>query len=180
MQGEFSLGIGLTLPTGQYDIKRGPDAASEFLPTSLQKGGGIFNGSLMLDYLRDVEDGMWLGNISFYYPFAVRLSGKNEFLDTYFAAFKDSTDNRRFYYHFKPYGENDLGGFTPPSASVSLTYAYRGIEHYVHSWTLFYSVPFGVAWIPGENSTQYAPSPDPDHKTWSAALVYGIEFSRSK
>lgn len=177
-QGAFSVGMGITLPTGQYDIKRGADASAEFLPTSLQKGGGLFNGSFMLDYTRDVEDGIWLANVTFNYPFALSASGENDFLDTYFSALKDSTSNRRFYYRFKPYGENDLGAFTPPSASMSVTYAYRGFRHYVHSCTFLFATPLGVAWIPSEKVGQYAPRPDPDHKVWSGALVYGLEFSR--
>ena len=179
-QGTYSLGIGVTVPTGQYDIKRGSDAAAEFLPISLQKGSGTYNASVLFDWTKDVENGIWLANASFYYPFAARFSGENEFLDTYFSAYKDSTNNRRFHYRFKPYGENDLGGFNPPSASLSLTYAYRGVEHFVHSWTVLFAAPFGVVWIPGEKAGQYDPRPDPDHKAWSSALVYGIEFSKSK
>jgi hypothetical protein len=37
-----------------------------------------------------------------------------------------------------------------------------------------------VTWIPSEKPGQYAPRPDPDHKAWSAALVYGLEFSHAK
>jgi hypothetical protein len=179
-QGNFSLGASISLPTGQYDIKRGSDAAAQILPTSLQKGSGIYNGSLLLDYTKDVEDGLWLCNLTFNFPFAARLSGENEFLDTYLSAYKDSTASRRFYYKFKPYGENDLGGYTPHSASFSLTYAYRGIENFVHSGSILFSAPFGVAWIPSEKAGQYAPRPDPDQKMWSAAFVYGLEFSKPK
>jgi hypothetical protein len=179
-QGNFSLGVGISLPTGQYDVKRGSDASAEFLPTSLQKGSGLYNGSLTIDYTKDVQNGLWLANVSFNYPFAARISGENEFLDTYFSAFKDSTANRRFYYNVKPYGENDLGGFTPPSASFSLTYAYRGVENFIHSGTILFSAPLGVAWIPSEKTGQYAPRPDPDQKMWSAAFVYGLEFSKPK
>ena len=179
-QGEFSLGLGLSLPTGQFDIKRGPEASAEFVPISLQKGIGVNCGMLMVDYTRDVESGMWLANATFNYPFALNAGGENKFIDSYFPAFRDSTGNRRFYYHFKPYGENDLGGYTPPSMSLSMTYAYRGVYHHVHSWTVLFAAPFGVTWIPAPQTDQYAPRPDPDHKAWSAAFAYGLEFSKPK
>jgi hypothetical protein len=180
ISGEYLLFLGLTLPTGQYDIKRGADATAEILPPILQKGTGVYNASFLLNYTRDVQDGMVLANVNFNFPFAVRPFGKNEFLDSYFTAFRDSTQSRRFFYQFKPYGENDLGGYTPPSVGGSVSYAYRGVENYVHSWTVVFSVPLGVAWIPSEKTGQYNPRPDPDHKAWTAALCYGLEFSRPK
>lgn len=179
--GEYSVELGMGLPTGQYDIKRGSDAAREFLPISLQKGTGLYCPTLSLYYTRDVQGGMWLGNVCFSYPFAARpFTKKNEFLDTYFPMYKDSTQSRRFYYRAKPYGENDLGGFTPPNLGFGVSYAYRGVEHFVHSWNFVFSAPLGVVWIPSEKTNQYNPRPDPDHKAWTAAIAYGLEFSREK
>ena len=179
----IDLTLGMSFPTGQYDVKRGPDAASEFLPSSLQKGSGLFNASFIASHSHDVEDGMWMVEGGYSHPFAMRLfSGKNEFIDEgeYYHAFADSTDNRRFYYRFKHYGENDRGAFTPPSLSAAFYYMYKGLEEYAHSWGIAVGIPLGVAWIGSEKTTQYDPRPDPDHKAWSAALVYQLEFSRPK
>lgn len=180
MSGQYSLGLSVSIPTGQYDIKRGPDGGKEILPASLQKGGGLWNASLSLGYTKDVEDGMWLVDGSFSYPFNFSLTGENQFMDEYFSDYKDSTSNSRFFYTFKPYGENDLGAYSPPSVSGAIYYAYRGIDHYVHSWGVSFGAPLGVAWVANEKEGKYDPRPDPDHQAWSAAFVYGIEFSRRK
>jgi len=46
MEGEYSLSLNLTLPTGQYDVKRGKENEMLYLPTTLQRGGGVFNAVL--------------------------------------------------------------------------------------------------------------------------------------
>ena len=46
MEGQYSLMLNLTLPTGQYDIKRGKENNMLYLPTTLQCGGGIYTASL--------------------------------------------------------------------------------------------------------------------------------------
>lgn len=179
-QGEYSFSLALTLPTGQYDIKRGADATAEFLPSSLQKGSGLFGATLTFSRTIDVEDGMWLMDIGYSNPFNMRpFSGKNEMLDTYFKDYINQKDNKRFYYKFKPYGENDLGAYTPPSVSMSLAFADKKNENFVQSWGLTFGAPIGVAWIAREKTNIYDPFPDPSHKAWSAAFAYGLEFSHA-
>lgn len=175
---QYGFTLGFTLPTGQYDIARGPDAAKEFLPSSLQKGGGLYNTSVGLSYSRDVDDGIWIYNVTYSHPWNTRfMTGKNEFLDTWLSDY-EGVDSKRFYYDWKFYGENDLGDYTPPSLSLGVHYGYRGIPGMVHSVGMSFGAPLGVAWIRSENTGVYDPRPDPDHKAWSAALVYGVEFSR--
>ena len=187
MEGQYSLGLSLTLPTAQYDIKRGKDASTEFLPASLQKGGGLYSASLTLGWTKDVEDGMWMVDLSYAHPFNMKLfTGENRFMDeywqdyTYYKDEPDSPQHNRFYYRFKPYGETDLGAYSPPNLTLSAYFGYRGVEHYVHSWGITFSAPLDTAYIHGEPTTSYKPRPDPDHKAWSATLNYGLEFSRSK
>ena len=176
--GAASLSASLTIPTGQYDIKRGADASQEFLPSSFQKGSGLYSLTLGWDYSRDTDKGIWLYGLTYTHPFAMHLiSGENEFNDSYWKNIKDGSD--RFEYRFKPYGENDLGAFTPPSVGASIAYGYRGIPGFVHSFGLTFSAPLGVAWIASEKVNSYDPKPDPDHQAWSASLVYGLEFSRT-
>ena len=177
--GAASLSASLTIPTGQYDIKRGIDASKEILPSSFQKGGGLYSLTLGWDYSRDTDKGIWLYSLSYTHPFAMRLfSGENEFNDSYWKNIKNK-DGDRFKYRFKPYGENDLGAFTPPSIGGSIAYGYRGRAGIVQSFGLNFSVPLGIAWIASEqaNDGVYDPRPDPDHQAWSISLVYGIEFS---
>ncbi len=187
MSGEHSLSLALTAPTGQYDIKRGADNGEEFLPSSLQKGGGIYSATLGLSTNRTLEDAMLLIDlISFSYPFNMKpFSGQNEMLEDYFPnemkeKRPENADNDRFYYRFKPYGESDLGAFTPPSLSSGVYYAYRGIHGYTHSWGVTFSAPLGVAFVNGPDPAVYAPFPDPDHKAWSGAFSYGVEIQRKK
>ena len=79
-----SLSASLTIPTGQYDIKRGTDASQEILPASFQKGSGLYSLTLGWDYSRDTDKGIWLYGLTFTYPFAMHLiSGENEFNDSY-------------------------------------------------------------------------------------------------
>ena len=177
--GAASLSASLTIPTGQYDIKRGTDASKEILPSSFQKGSGLYSLTLGWDYSRDTDKGIWLYSLSYTHPFAMRLfSGENEFNDSYWKNIKNK-DGDRFKYRFKPYGENDLGAFTPPSIGGSIAYGYRGRSGIVQSFGMNFSVPLGVAWIASEqaNDGVYDPRPDPDHQAWSISLVYGIEFS---
>ena len=174
--GAASLSASLTIPTGQYDIKRGADAGKEILPSSFQKGSGLYSLTLGWDYSRDTDKGIWLYSLSYTHPFAMHLfSGENEFNDSYWSNLNKHGD--RFKYRFKPYGENDLGAFTPPSIGGSIAYGYRGRSGIVQSFGLNFSIPLGVAWISSESVGIYDPRPDPDHQAWSMSLVYGLEFS---
>jgi len=185
--GQWSLGLALSIPTGQYDIKRGKDGEKWLLPAGLQKGTGLWNASLSLGLTKDVEDGIWLFDISYSHPFAMRLfSGENEFIGEgeYYEDYADRKDNTRFYYRFKPYGENDLGDFTPPSINLSAYYGYRGIHGYTHSWGITFAAPFAVAWVHEEkvdtDPNPYNPRKDNDHQAWSATLNYGVETEHRK
>jgi hypothetical protein len=187
MEGQYSLMLNLTLPTGQYDIKRGKENNMLYLPTTLQCGGGIFNASLGISRTTDVEKGLWIVEAYYNYPLAINFYGKNQFINSSPDQYNElnsrwellsASEKKRFEYWFKPYGENDLGAYTPPSITAAVYYGYRGIEHYVHSFGAKLWVPFGVAWIPAFNASSYNPTPDPDNKTWSLTLHYGLEFSR--
>jgi hypothetical protein len=187
MEGQYSLMLNLTLPTGQYDIKRGKEDYMLYLPTTLQSGSGLYTASLGISRTIDVEKGLWIVEAYYNYPFAINFYGKNQLVnnnpDQYNSVnstwdLLSASERKRFEYWFKPYGENDLGAYTPPSISVAAYYGYRGIEHYVHSFGAKLWVPLGVAWIPDFTASSYNPTPDPDNKTWSLTLHYGLEFSR--
>lgn len=187
MEGEYSLSLNLTLPTGQYDVKRGKENEMLYLPTTLQRGGGVFNAVLGLGRTIDVEKGLWVVEAFYSHPFAVNFKGKNQFVnngqDQYNAVNNRWDDlsadqKKRFQYYFKPYGENDLGGYTPPSITADVFFGNRRQEHYVHSFGVKAFVPLGVAWIPDYSASSYNPVPDPSFKAWSLTLHYGLEFSR--
>lgn len=184
MTGQYCVTLAAFFPTGQYNIIRGYDQKNNILPLGLQNGTGLISPSIMLSYTKDVEDGLWIGEVTYSHPIAARISGKNEFIDSYYSNFKDSTNNKRFYYHVKPYGENDLGDYVPPSICASVYYGYRADQKYTHSFGLTFSAPLGVAWIHEEsiinNSSLYNPRPDPDHKAWSGQISYAIERSDPK
>ena len=176
--GAASLSASLSIPTGQYDIKRGTDSGKELLPSSFQKGSGLYSLTLGWDYSRDTDKGIWLYSLSYTHPFAMHLiSGENEFNDSYWEDIEH--EGKRFEYRFKPYGENDLGAYTPPSVGGSIAYGYRGRPGIVQSFGVNFSVPLGVAWINSEKVGTYDPRPDPDHQAWSVAFAYGIEFSNA-
>jgi hypothetical protein len=188
-QGQNSISLALGMPTGQWDIKRGKDNSKMYLPSSLQKGSGLWTPTLGLSHSKDVEDGIMLFDISYSHPMAINFYGKNQLVndkpDQYNEVYQNwdnlsSEEKDRFEYYFKPYGENDLGAYSPPSLSASYYYGYRGKRGFVHSWGATFAVPLGVAWIPSFNATKYDPHPDPDHQAWSSTLNYGLEFSRSK
>ena len=83
--GAASLSASLSIPTGQYDIKRGVDAGQQFLPSSFQKGSGLYSLTLGWDYSRDTDKGIWLYGLTYTHPFAMHLiSGENEFNDSYY------------------------------------------------------------------------------------------------
>ncbi len=189
MEGQYSVGLAVSLPTAQYNIKRGSDKVSTILPSGLQKGSGLYGVSLALGYTKDVKDGIWLVDAGYSHPMAMRLfTGENEFNKTWFkysyAADSTLKDDKRFFYRFKPYGENDLGDYTPPSVSLSCYFGYKGVANYMHSWGVTLGAPLGIAWVHDESVlgtvVNYNPRPDTDHKTWSATFNYGIEFSSAK
>jgi hypothetical protein len=179
--GQYSLQLGFTFPTGQYDARRGSDLTKSILPQSLQMGQGTYAATLSLYYTHDLDDGMYLFDANFNYPYMLRLDKKNRYIGSDYKAYQNASENReRFYYRHivKPYGENDRGGFYPPSFSFDAIYAYRGVPKLVQSFQLFFNAPFGVRWIPSYNPNLYDPRPDPDNRAWDAVLSYAIEFSR--
>jgi hypothetical protein len=188
MEGQYSVMLNLTVPAGQYDIKRGRENEMQYLPVTLQRGSGTYTASLGLSRTKDLENGLWIFEAYYNHPFALNFHGKNKFVSSKSDQYSDinarwdllSPEQKdRFEYWFKPYGENDLGGYTPPSVTLAAYFGNRRVEHYVHSFGAKVWVPFGVAWIPDFSASTYNPSPDPDHKTWSVTLHYGLEFSRS-
>ncbi|MFC1585913.1 hypothetical protein ACFL5V_10235 [Fibrobacterota bacterium] len=187
LEGEYYLQLSLTVPTGQYNISRGKDNSKLFLPVSLQRGGGIYTSNFALNYTKDVEDGLWIFEAGYTWPFALNFHGKNQMVngeaDQYNSVDErwdllDGEERDRFEYYFKPYGENDLGGFTPQSLNLVAYYGYKGQAGFVHSFGLTFSAPLGVAWIPEFSASSYDPTPDPDHKAWTGSLNYGMEISR--
>lgn len=188
MEGQYSLQFNLTCPTGQYDIKRGRENTMLYLPTSLQRGSGVFQSSIGLTRTMDVDKGLWIVEGYYNHPFAVNVSGKNRFINDQPDQYNElnhkwdllsDKQRERFQYYFKPYGENDLGGYVPPSISANIYFGYRGIPQYVHSFGAKTFIPLGVAWIPDFSASSYNPIPDPDFKAWTITLHYGLEFSRS-
>ncbi len=182
LSGDLSYNFTLSLPTGGYTTTFGSDKAQKYLPTSLQLGSGLYNLSLDLGKTIDADKSMVLLDIVYSYSFAVNFNGQNQYYN-FTQQQKDlmtDAEKNRFYYYFKPYGENDLGGYTPPSLMASAFYGYKGMEDFVHSFGVMFSVPMGVAWIPSlKSGTPYDPAPDPDNQVWNATLCYGLEFSRS-
>jgi hypothetical protein len=178
--GEYEVKLGLTLPTGQYDIKRGSERGMYFLPLELQMGSGIYNGSIQISRTLDVEDGFWKFDLLYNNPFNMKpFTGRNEFLDTYFKEYSSRKDNRRFYYRFKPYGENDLGAYLPPSISGGIYYSSIS-SNYVNSFGLFLQAFLSRGWVYSPDVNIYAPFPDPNHKMWNSAFVYELELTKEK
>jgi hypothetical protein len=189
MEGEYSLSFNLTLPTGQYDVKRGnaDKKAMLYLPTTLQRGSGVYNASLGLSRTIDVEKGLWVWEVFYSHPFAINFNGMNQFVNNGYNQYNDinnrwdfmtSAQKERFKYYFKPYGENDLGGYVPPSITASVFYGSRKQVGFVHSFGAKASIPLAVAWVPDYSASTYNPVPDPNFKAWSVTLHYGLEFSR--
>jgi hypothetical protein len=179
--GQYSWQFALTLPSGSYDERRGPEQAKEILPQKLQMGRGVYTGELRLSYALDFDRSMALFEGSFNYPFMMSPSGKNAYIASDYKAYRSMAANReRFYYRFKPYGENDRGGYFPPSLNFDVVYAFRRISKTVQSFQFFFSAPLGVRWMPSYNPSIYDPVPDPDNRAWEAVLAYGIEFSNER
>jgi hypothetical protein len=180
-QNQYSWQCALTLPTGPYDAGSGTDKSQFILPQSMQMGRGVYSVMLGLSYSRDIDKGMLLFDGYCYYPFNVSFTGKNAYIDSDYKTYQTASENRRrFYYRFKPYGENDRGGYFPPALSCDAIYAYRGIPKMVHSVQCYFYAPLGVRWVPSYNqsSNLYDPRPDPDNRAWDAVLADGVEFSR--
>lgn len=182
-EGQYFWQAALTLPTGRYDAGDSSDVSRNILPQSMQMGQGVCSATLGLFYTFDVDKGMYVFDGFLNYPFMVRFDKKNQYLETDYKAYKNVTENReRFYYKYmlKPYGENDRGGYFPPSVSFDAIYAYRGVHKLTQSFQLFFMAPLGVRWIPSYDPTKYNPIPDPDHRAWDAVLSYGMELMNER
>ncbi len=186
-EGEYSASLNLTMPTGQYDVKRGKENEMLYLPTTLQRGSGVFIAALGLTRTMDVDKGLWIMESFLSWPFAVNFYGKNQFVNNNQDQYNgvnsrwdllSDEQKKRFQYYFKPYGENDLGGYVPPSITAAVYYANRRQARYVHSYGVKVWIPLGVAWVPEYTASSYNPVPDPNNKTWSITLHYGLEFSK--
>jgi hypothetical protein len=182
-EGQYFWQAALTFPTGQWDAKRGTDLTKFILPQTLQMGQGVYSATLGLFHTFDVDKGMYVFDGFFNYPFMFRFDKKNKYLEADYKDYKNVTENReRFYYKYmlKPYGENDRGGYFPPSVSFDAVYAYRGVPKLIQSFQLFFMAPLGVRWVPSYVPTEYNPGPDPEHRAWDAVLSYGMEFSNER
>jgi hypothetical protein len=170
----FAIRLTVQFPTGDFNLKRGPEAASEYLPTSLQKGTGIYVLAISVDHERKMFDkGLWNLRSGFIFPFNIKLfSGENQFLSSTLSEYSDETDNKRFYYRFKPYGENDIGRYVPPEFLLSWHYSHIPNKVFRHTWATQFSFPFGVNWIPNTNTEIYDPRPDPDNRMWRSEWLY--------
>lgn len=186
ISGEYSLQASLILPTGQYNIVRGAESSPQVLSNMLQLGTGVYTASLGMGYVRDFDKGMLLVDCMYLHPFAVSFTGKNPHNDASAGGWGYQTDlmtgdqKERFDYYFKPYGENDLGGYTPPSVYAAVYYGDKHDPGYVSSYGASLSVPLGVTWIPSYVANTYDPIPDPDFWTWSGTLQYGLELSNER
>jgi hypothetical protein len=182
MSGQYSLMATLILPTGQYDIVRGAETSPRVLSNMLQLGGGVYTASLGMGYIRDFDKSMLLVDCIYLHPFAVNFSGKNSHNDAssggwgYDTGLMTDEEKKRFEYYFKPYGENDLGGYSPPSLYAAAYWADKRSPAFVSSYGCNLSVPLGVTWIPSFVATSYDPIPDPDFWTWSGTLQWGLEL----
>jgi hypothetical protein len=181
--GQYSFMATLMFPTGQYDIKRGEETGEQYLSNILQLGGGVYAASIGLNYTRDFDKGILIADFLATHPFVLNVSGKSSYNDEAAGGWGYDTDlmsdeeKKRFEYYFKPYGENDLGGYTAPSLYGAVYYGDKRSSHYVHSYACTFTIPLQVNWIPNYSASVYDPIPDPDFWTWSGTLQYGVEFS---
>lgn len=181
--GQYSFLATLMFPTGQYDIKRGEETGRQYLSNILQLGGGVYAASIGLSYSRDFDKGILVADLLTTHPFVINFSGENSYNDETAGGWGYATDlmsdeeKRRFEYYFKPYGENDLGGYTAPSLYGAVYYGDKRNSRYVHSYGVTFNIPLQVNWIPNYSASVYDPIPDPDFWTWSGTLQYGVEFS---
>jgi hypothetical protein len=180
--GDLSYDFTLSVPTGSYTATTGGDKDQKYLPTNLQLGSGVYSLTLDMGKTIDMDKSMVLLDLVYSYPFNINFYGKDQYYN-FTPQQKDlmtGSEKNRFYYYFKPYGESDLGGYTPPNIMASAFYGYKGMEDFVHSFGIMFSVPLGVDWLPSlKAGTPYDPTPDPDNQVWNATLCYGLEFSRS-
>lgn len=172
----IAASIGFVLPTADYANSRGPEKGKLVLAPEYQLGSGIWRLRLGLEHERPgLLGGTWRWSMTYDHGFALRpFSGENEFLNHYYSMYRNETDNPRFYYHLKPYGENDLGDYFPPLLELSARYLLKQktvpLSHY---WDYSLRVPFGVAWVHEEFvDGGYNPRPDSDHRTWGMVFSY--------
>ncbi|MBD3421801.1 MAG: hypothetical protein GF398_16935 [Chitinivibrionales bacterium] len=178
VQKPILLRLALKFPTGVYDAARGPEADRRYVPANMQPGSGIYTLTLSVRHQRAMlNKGEWNLFAAYSFPFHMRLaSGKNEFLDERLQYYSQETSDKRFYYHFKPYGENDIGRYVPPTLHISWHYAHIVNHFFRHTWATLVSFPLGVAWIPDERIDRYAPYPAHDHRMWRSTWRYVPEL----
>jgi hypothetical protein len=174
----LALRLALQLPSGNYAVKRGSDRASYYLPSRLQHGTGMYAATIGMEHQRQFcASGRWDFHLVYTHPFAMRLfTGKNEFLASSFIHYAGETDNRRYYYRFKPYGENDLGRYIPPSVTAAMKYSLSTNSVLCHTWGTEINVPFGVEWESSMYTNVYDPHPSADNRAWKTTWTYMPEL----
>lgn len=164
----------LQLPVGDYGSTRGKPREKLLLPSHLQKGAGFHVLLLSLHHQRALlSAGRWRFATMCALPFTMRVrTGKNELLSSNLSAYRHLTDDPRFYYSFKPYGENDYGRHVPAEIIQIWQYSHVSNEHVSHTWQTGLFVPLGVQWLPSDNPYRYDPHPDDNHRMWRTTWAY--------
>lgn len=175
--------LSLVFPTGQYALTRGPEFAESILPADLQRGRGVWEAILGIKPSLPIGRVRLASHTGIRYPFNISFSGRNEFLDTWYTenrSYKDSTDSdtkSRFYYRFKPYGENDIGDYYPPSLFFEPAVSASFSERLEHFWRSKLEFPLGTTWLHNYYARVYDPHPNPDHRAWRFTLHYDLQLT---
>ena len=170
--------LAVQFPTGAYDISRGAESYASYLPVRFQPGTGVYALALTLRHQRKMfAKGLWHFGAGYAAPFQMRpVSGKNEFIDGRLEAYAQEKSGKRFYYRFKPYGENDLGRVVPSELLLDCRYSHIVNSLFRHTWVVRLTLPFGVHWIHDERIDRYDPRPDPEHRMWKSTWIYMPEL----
>ena len=156
------LAVDVADKSGSYAATRGTERGKEFLPVGLQTGRGVYDFAIRLKALHPMGKGMVSVATTYRNPFSLSFSGQNEFLDSYFQSCKsykdraDSPERKRFYYHFKPYGESDLGDYYPPEVVVTGMFRLPHNKFLSSTWKTEFASPPGVRRT-GPNSCRNGP-----------------------
>ncbi len=178
------LAVDVADKSGSYASTRGTEQKKEFLPVGLQSSRGVYDFAVRLKARYPTGKGMVSVAATYRNPFNLSMSGENEFMDSYFQScksYKDSADSperKRFYYHFKPYGESDLGDYYPPEAVLTGMFRLPHNKFLSSTWKTEFAVPLGIGWRRNPNVSKYDPHPNPDHRAWRSVFQYALGITK--
>lgn len=177
MSGQNELQFSVRIPVGRHSQSISSDCTTVLLPSELQIGKGVFVPAVELRHIEHFGDREWTLGVVYEHPIGVYFA-EDEFENTRALS---STERNSLERGYSLNGKTRNGLRVPPEAKLVFALRnpglYRLNEQRISHWfSVEFSVPLAVGWVPDSSPGVYNPTTDPDHRTWSCELTYQLHW----